>query len=381
MRILKIAYENIGLFNDGFEVDLIATDKVVDDSQVFPVYNSIYKQNVMGFVGINATGKTSTLKLIDVALDIVLDHRGLDDLNIPKGIIGEETVLKVYFFYRNAFYKFIAMIGLKGDANGDANKESSYYFRDEIVYQKNKSMVTSRKNVFEFAEDTMIMQRSKLDQEKRFLKPQDSMITAITIDHGTIHYDMLWDTNFNVLFAESPARKEFVKLFDSGIESIKVDEKKTFIRFKNSEKEVVSNHFAEAHEFLSSGTIKGINLFNRISQVMKQGGYLIVDEIENHLHKKLVQAIISMFEDGDVNRNGATLIFSTHYTEIIDAIDRKDNIYILRKKKDHFSECVRYSDEISRNDIKKSEVLLANLIEGTVPRYEDIQRVRDFLCL
>ena len=131
---------------------------------------------------------------------------------------------------------------------------------------------------------------------------------------------------------------------------------------------------------LSSGTIKGINFLENTYSILKNGGYLIIDEIENHMHKKLVQTIIRFFTDPDMNKHGATLIFSTHYVEIIDTIDRKDNIYILRKDKDSSAECIKYSNEIKRNDIKKSEVFLANIIDGTAPNYEDIKIVRDFLC-
>jgi AAA15 family ATPase/GTPase len=50
---------------------------------------------------------------------------------------------------------------------------------------------------------------------------------------------------------------------------------------------------------LSSGTIKGINFLENTYSVLKNGGYLIIDEIENHMHKKLVQTIIRFFTDPD----------------------------------------------------------------------------------
>ena len=43
------------------------------------------------------------------------------------------------------------------------------------------------------------------------------------------------------------------------------------------------------------------------------GNDLIVDEIENHFHKTLVENLISLYKDKTINKKNATLIFSTHY--------------------------------------------------------------------
>lgn len=40
---------------------------------------------------------------------------------------------------------------------------------------------------------------------------------------------------------------------------------------------------------------------------------LIVDEIENHFHKTLVENMISLYKDKSVNKNKAALIFTTHF--------------------------------------------------------------------
>ena len=89
MKILKIEYENIGLFNEGLAIDFTASDRVVDKDYVDRIYKSIYTQNVIGIVGINATGKTTALNLIKIAMDIVLGNKGLNEIDIPFGIIKD----------------------------------------------------------------------------------------------------------------------------------------------------------------------------------------------------------------------------------------------------------------------------------------------------
>ena len=83
-----------------------------------------------------------------------------------------------------------------------------------------------------------------------------------------------------------------------------------------------------------------------------------------------------------MNPHGACLVFTTHYTEILDMIDRKDNIYITRReRKDPKAlEALNYSDEVRRNDVKKSEVFLSNYIPGTAPSYENIRALENQLC-
>ena len=59
---------------------------------------------------------------------------------------------------------------------------------------------------------------------------------------------------------------------------------------------------------------------------------LIVDEIENHFHKTLVDNLIMLYKDKKVNRNNATLYFSTHYCELLDLFNRSDNIFITHSR-------------------------------------------------
>jgi len=60
------------------------------------------------------------------------------------------------------------------------------------------------------------------------------------------------------------------------------------------------------------------------------------------------------FMDADVNNGAATLIFSTHYSELLDEFDRNDCIYIVKNVGGIGAE--NLSTILKRNDLKKSEV-------------------------
>jgi ABC-type multidrug transport system ATPase subunit len=65
---------------------------------------------------------------------------------------------------------------------------------------------------------------------------------------------------------------------------------------------------------------------------------------------------------------GATIIFSTHYSELLDEFERSDNIYIVRNKNGISAE--KLCNLLKRNDIKKSEAFKSGYLEGTAPLYE-----------
>lgn len=110
---------------------------------------------------------------------------------------------------------------------------------------------------------------------------------------------------------------------------------------------------------MSSGTIKGNNLFNAVIFCLLGGGYLIIDEVENHFNKKIIELLMSIFMNQTLNTKGSVLILSTHYIELLDAL--------------------RFSDEIKRNDIKKSDIMEANKIMGSAPKYEMVNSFVKFL--
>ena len=72
--------------------------------------------------------------------------------------------------------------------------------------------------------------------------------------------------------------------------------------------------------------------------------------------------------DSRLNKNGGTLIFTTHYPELLDEYDRNDGICIVRNRNGITAE--NLSHILKRNDIKKSDAYQSGFLEGTTPAYE-----------
>jgi len=379
MKLLRIKFENIGIFENGFVFDFSVNDRVSDYNEITDVYKSVKVQKIISLIGINSSGKTSALKLIKFAMDIILGGKSLGEVNISEGIIKQDTCMTIDFFYNDQFYRLESNFMKKKNLLGEDGLD--LIFNNEIIYCKNKSEVKSRNKIFEYENKHLIYTRANMrEQENLIIKPSDSIILKIIRDNVFYYSDMIFETNFNFYSIKGSAPMDIINLFDSNIKTLRSDGDSLNVVFKNNDEVYSSKDRIKAQDYLSSGTIKGGNLLYKVAQVFKNGGYLLVDELEIHMHKQLVITIIDFFNNPEVNINGATLIFTTHYAEILDSIERKDNIYITKKSDEYNCIMVRYSELIKRNDIKKSEIFLANFTGGTAPKYDDVEKVRDFLC-
>ena len=97
----------------------------------------------------------------------------------------------------------------------------------------------------------------------------------------------------------------------------------------------------------------------------------------NHFNEEIVVTLVRFFLDKKVNKNGATIIFSTHYSELLDEFERNDGIYIVRNRGG--IEAEKLSNILKRNDIKKSEAYDSGFLEGTVPAYEAYMALKKVL--
>lgn len=46
------------------------------------------------------------------------------------------------------------------------------------------------------------------------------------------------------------------------------------------------------NNYLSSGTVKGMIIFTLAQEVLQSGGYIVVDEVENHFNKEIVTTLL-----------------------------------------------------------------------------------------
>ena len=72
-----------------------------------------------------------------------------------------------------------------------------------------------------------------------------------------------------------------------------------------------------------------------IMDALEKGKTIVVDELDNSLHPSLAKYLIGLFNDADVNRKGAQLIFNSYDVSLLDLeVFRRDQIYFVEKDYD-----------------------------------------------
>ena len=67
----------------------------------------------------------------------------------------------------------------------------------------------------------------------------------------------------------------------------------------------------------SDGTLRLMALAAAIDRTIDNGGIFVADELEKGLHPLLTEYIVNKFQNSEINKNNAQLIFTTHDTEIM----------------------------------------------------------------
>lgn len=84
----------------------------------------------------------------------------------------------------------------------------------------------------------------------------------------------------------------------------------------------------------STGTRKLFNLAPLIIDTLRNGGVLIMDELDNSMHPFIAELIIKLFNDSRINKGNAQLIFSTHNVNLMSSeLLRRDQIWFTEKQK------------------------------------------------
>ena len=381
MKLLKLVINGLPHFKNELDIDFVALQRVddYDKERLCNVFSNIYVNKAISFVGINASGKTTILKAISFVMKM-LNNESLNNIK-SKTILddlddNQQVVITTYFYDGHDVNKLETSI-VKEISDVDGSEK--LIIKDEKLWSKDGAKIKTKKSLFDFAEVDL---REKRDKNEQYLMEDVSIIVAENKKKNMSLFisDMLEWTDHNILNVLGRFPKELLTFLDPSIEYLECSfkEKKVDIRLKfYGKEEIIINSPRILENYLSSGTIKGLGVFMSATFSFIEGGYLIIDEIENHFNREIVATLIRFFLDEKVNKNGATILFSTHYSELLDEFDRNDSIYIVRNKEGIGVE--NLSNILKRNDIKKSEVYDSGYLGGTVPSYEAYMALKKVL--
>ncbi|HEY4288405.1 MAG TPA: ATP-binding protein [Puia sp.] len=326
--------------------------------------------------GANAGGKSNFIRAMSTMRRLVLhsfNASSTDELNVTPFLLNTDTCNKPSYF------EILFLVG---------NVRYRYGFEIDNISVKTEwlfiSQKTSEKPLFIREGDGIEI--FPLFKEAKDLeeKTRDNSLFLPVVDQfngSTAKSIMQWFVNFitisglsheryrNVTFKmlENDDTKvhllEFYKKLDLGFESIDLEKEpldtkeypkifseeilkqllpdiegkskvniKTLHNRYNERNEIASVEKFDMRRQESSGTNKVFNMSGPVFEVLKDGGVLVVDELDASLHPLMTLTISKLFNSSEYNKKNAQLIFATHDTNLFEyGHYRRDQIYFIEK--------------------------------------------------
>ena len=412
MRLLRMVVEGLQPFeNQTLALDLYARDQVRSKTPGNGLTrlggnpaNHIYAQNVLCLTGINASGKTTALNALALAINI-LSKDASPMLSSVRSLsaFGPRLQLSLIFESNQRFYLLKSQLEAVRNDNADEGMDpladSIYRFsqewlwlyqrrplpkavlHDTAAFQKNSMLIKIRGRETGSSGDATTKAYLPKDAYE-YLSPHSSMVLPQTKTDITQAIARIGPETYFPIVPVGTIADPVLHVFDDSIDYFHIDqEHRAHLRFAGTSQEVVMSNMDTAG-LLSLGTVRGSRIVKAAIRVLRTGGYLLIDEIENSINKELVRMIINLFMSTTSNPHGATLVFTTHYAELLDLIQRKDNIYFLRRGEDKRKgiQAINYSEAVRRGELKHSEVFLSNYIGGTAPKAAELKAMRQYVA-
>ncbi|CDE15476.1 putative uncharacterized protein [Clostridium sp. CAG:288] len=383
LELLKVKASGFKLLEDNFELDFTTRTRVYQKdklSEIEEIDKGLNTFRSIAFVGGNSSGKSTALSLVLKTLLFLQTGRWEF---IPREFKKDSIDLNIVFYLEGFLYNYSCTFNkIEIDKLSIANIYSPITNEKLIKLEYNKARGIVNLDLLNTngVDESEILKSSLLDTSAIAKITGDK----ISVDEFSNNNIVNFDGNIvrNTFFASlNSCDKELVssiiKLLDESIEYIICDNS-DLVKFKRiNEKEIIISKL-ELLSILSSGTFRGVELYVRSINALKYGKVFIVDEIENCFHKNLVKNLLFIFNSKNINSKGAKLIFSTHYTEILDSLSRRDNIFITHKENGYVNVKNLYSDYDVRTELSKSNQFDNNVF-NTSFNYEQLLNVKELI--
>ncbi len=383
LELLKVKASGFKLLEDNFELDFTTRTRVYQKdklSEIEEIDKGLNTFRSIAFVGGNSSGKSTALSLVLKTLLFLQTGRWEF---IPREFKKDSIDLNIVFYLEGFLYNYSCTFSkIEIDKLSIANIYSPITNEKltKLEYNKARGIVNLDLLNTNGVDESEILKSSLLDTSAIAKITGDK----ISVDEFSNNNIVNFNGNIvrNTFFASlNSCDKELVssiiKLLDESIEYIICDNS-DLVKFKRiNEKEIIISKL-ELLSILSSGTFRGVELYVRSINALKYGKVFIVDEIENCFHKNLVKNLLFIFNSKNINSKGAKLIFSTHYTEILDSINRRDNIFITHKENGYVNVKNLYSDYDVRTELSKSNQFDNNVF-NTSFNYEQLLNVKELI--
>jgi len=203
-----------------------------------------------------------------------------------------------------------------------------------------------------------------------FFKEKLVVVSDFTLKKTNLTFS-LEDSPKKDFFAWNKILDGFVKNADFGPQGIAFKSNKSEDK-ESSSMELVSiykyhdeNIVIPAELMESRGTLKLVDFAIPFEKLFKSGGVFILDEFDAAIHPELIKGILALFNDSDLNRAGAQLIFTTHNPIYLNnKIFRRDQIRFVEKDTDSYESVIYSLADFGAEEVRNDHNYLINYFKG-----------------
>ena len=348
-------------------------------NSVIKIEDGIYVNKLVGIIGGNASGKTSILTAINMIGQILtspilqfdlndkmdsirellekdnnIENRKLlrdmiDSINSSTNIVvqnlrrkDEDTIIEVEMYITSDEEELTGYYTYKLKLNGKSKKIKNEFLGFRKKYKDKNEPIIRIEDAKEgqvyyinrfFRNITDIDKESKVELEKKY------KYCKVFVEHyikNSATLDTSEDCNYKDLkyidwYKKAPeSLRTLVRVVDPKIKDVKIDNDNKYEELVF----VLKDGSNITRSMLSTGTERFLNLIRYVNEIIDKNGVLAIDEIEQNLHKDLVELIIKLFSE--MTNKNAQIIFTTLSPEIFDIVDennkkifKQDTIFII----------------------------------------------------
>ncbi|ACV39965.1 AAA family ATPase [Leptotrichia buccalis] len=355
-------------------------------------------------IGGNASGKSNFIDILRAFKHYLLvkGKKKFRDDNFKLSKKKENTEIEINILIDDEIYNYLLIIDFH---NKKIVSEKFYIINErkqEAVYiRENDKIMSYDKKIFSNYDTTLQFINENLNEydsvmtriiEYKMPKEIKKFIDYLKEDVIILTNDEINFSKIGKLFYKTPKIKDdflnYLKRFGFPMENVNIIKRKLpedvlnvveIIKSKILKSDSLEENDVYDLEFIykndngekynlslseqSSGTKKIISLFIPIYKLLLNGGILVIDELDETLHYKLVYDIIKMFNSIEHNKKNAQIIFSSHNLLLLDlSLFRRDQIWFVENNK-----IFEGSSLYSLSDIKgvrKDDNILRDYLNG-----------------
>lgn len=395
--LIKFTVGNFKVFKEKSTLDLRATSiSEHTDSNIFHLGKHKLLKSASIF-GKNAAGKSKLIEALEFMQDLVLDSSKNSQINEPintepfrlnTATKEAPSFFEVEFLIDDIKYKYGFEVTQKRVEkewllHQEKTKEYPLFLRIEDEFELNQKRFPEGKGKESWTRENALFLSLVAQLNGSLAKKILSWFERIEFVHHLCGCEEGYESYTAELLDEGKYEEQIIEMIRSAdvdikdLEVLKFEEAKklktgklvkpeyenylikTYHELYDEENNFVKLEDFDLFEDESQGTKRFFNLIGYIVDAFKNGGIIIMDELDARLHTKLTEFILMEFNK-ESNAN-AQLIFTTHNTNILSSdILRRDQVYFVEK--DQYAAARLYS--LVEFKVRKDHNLEMNYLRG-----------------